>query len=152
MLNKASRDVAASLRTQLASGAIWHTHVCLCLCCLSHALIYTQTATSATIATEDTRAEVARIAGLLANVGAEREARSVYSGWVKKRTETAARARRLLAEKEMDGKRWPLFVLYGPFVCVCMCGKFGLIVALVSGDGRSGTATGTMGSGHVRSA
>jgi hypothetical protein len=47
------------------------------------------------------KGEVARMAALLANVGCEREARSAYCAWVKKRAEAAARSKRLLAEKEV---------------------------------------------------
>lgn len=80
VLKNATLDVASALRTQLAS------------------------ASAAAIATDDSKSEVSRIAGLLAAVGCEREARSAYCGWVKKRAETAARARRLLAEKEIEAQ------------------------------------------------
>lgn len=47
-------------------------------------------------------AEVARVAALLGALGAEREARSRYCAFVRKRVEASARARRLLSEKDVD--------------------------------------------------
>ncbi len=49
-----------------------------------------------------TVAEVARVAALFAALGAEREARSRYCAFVRKRVETSTRARRLLCEKDVD--------------------------------------------------
>lgn len=46
--------------------------------------------------------EVSRLASLLSDVGGEREARSRYCSFVRRRMENMARTRRLLAEKEVD--------------------------------------------------
>ncbi len=46
--------------------------------------------------------EVVRVASLLSAVGGEREAKTSYCGWVRKRVENASRTRRLQCEKELE--------------------------------------------------
>jgi hypothetical protein len=48
---------------------------------------------------------VARVASLLSALGAERDARSKYCAFVRKRVETSSRSRRLLCEKDVDSQQ-----------------------------------------------